>query len=415
MNLGDPVGNVELALFHARCLMQLRSLNPQANIDAILKTELTNGFQSTYYPPTVNTVGMYFGGDNGRKICYLDGVVSIAQANNLMGGYLPLGGLQINPNDNLWIQANILTYKQQMAAGHLGLTEYVDYVGYSAGGAVATALMFEESLNQSIVKRKLFTFGAPRAGGSAVRDALATAPIRRYMNDDDPIPLIPPRIQDAPLIAALISPLIWNAYSNTVHTQGGVEITSTPSLSPKDLPSKASVDAIGSLANWFFSEENDPANPHAMATYVDRLQRFLAPLPPGPAPVAPEAPAEKPQTVKRKEVARAQDRVVTAIANQQHAQFNVNEVIPDAVLFLPVRQGRVWAVQFGEKFVAQGVNEKTCRHLCRAGNDFFRSLPKQGIVDITSILEQVEKYFAFATDPSTGFAPQIQTTLPLNQ
>jgi hypothetical protein len=299
-------------------------------------------------------------------------------------------------------------------AGHLNVTEYLDYVGYSAGGAVATAMMFEEALRQSVVKRKLVTFGAPRPGGPAVRDALATAAIRRYMNDDDPIPLVPPRIQEAPLIVALLSPLIWNAYSNTTHTIGGVEITSTPSLSPAELPSKASVDAIGSLSNWFFSEEGDPTNPHAIATYVSRLTTFLAPQPPGPAPVVPGAPAEKPQTTKRKEVTKAQQRVITAIANQQHAQFNVPEVIPDSVLFTPVKQGRVWAVSFGDKFVAQGVNEKTCRHLCRAGNDFLRSLPKQGIVDLTSLLQQFEQYAAASTDPTSGFAPQIQTTLPLN-
>jgi hypothetical protein len=125
------------------------------------------------------------------------------------------------------------------------------------------------------------------------------------------------------------------------------------------------------------------------------------------------APAEDKGEDKRKDVNRQRDRIVTALSKQQHEQNSVIVNHPATVLFYPLRQGRVWAVGFGNAIVCQGVREDTCRHLCRAGNDFLRSLPKQAVVDPISLAAQFESFLAFATSPDSEWQPKLRTNLTL--
>jgi len=413
MVVDQVVGNVELALFHAGMLQQMRALNPKANMDAILSRELTNGFQSAYYPPTSSQLGVYIGGDNTRKIMYIDGIVSNVQAAQLMSGYVFHAGLGTIPNLNLWIEANKNYYLGLMSAGHMSATEYFDFVGYSAGGAVATGLNYELQRLGDVRKRKVITFGAPRPGGPGVRDAMAMSAIARWMTPDDPIPLVPPRLQDAPQLAVVIPPLTFVSYSNMVHTQGGIEVDSAGNTSEATLPSAASVNAAASLADWLTSEDGDPTNPHAMSRYVAYLTAANAAAVTPRQKIQKLAPAEDKGEDKRKDVNRQRDRIVTALSKQQHEQNSVIVNHPATVLFYPLRQGRVWAVGFGNAIVCQGVREDTCRHLCRAGNDFLRSLPKQAVVDPISLAAQFESFLAFATSPDSEWQPKLRTNLTL--
>jgi len=123
------------------------------------------------------------------------------------------------------------------------------------------------------------------------------------------------------------------------------------------------------------------------------------------------AAGEQPEELKRRDVNRARERVVNQVANMQRDQNNQIVNQPAIVLFRPVRQGRIWTVVFGDKVVAQGVREDTCRHLCRAGNDFLKSLPKQGIVDPISLAAQMENFLLFATSPDSEWVPKLQTKL----
>jgi len=68
-------------------------------------------------------------------------------------------------------------------------------------------------------------------------------------------------------------------------------------------------------------------------------------------------------------------------------------------------------VTFGDKIVAQGVRADTARHLCRAGNDFLKSLPKQGTVDPIGLAAQFENFLAFATAPESEWQPKLRTNL----
>jgi len=405
------VNDVDVGLFHARMLTLLRSTFPQSAMDQVLRQELTNGFQSVYFPPTNNTVGVYYGGDNTRKIMYLDGVVNTTQSAGLISGYSAYLGLQVINSSNTWIRSNLNTYFDMMNGNHLQTPEYCDFVGYSAGGAIAECMAFNLALTRSTLKRKVFTYGAPRPGGANVRDTLSTTPVVRYMTPADPIPLVPPRLQDAPALVALLPISIALSWSNMVHPHGGVVVTASGVTDNAVLPDQAAIDAIGSLANWYFSVDGDPNNPHALSNYVAYLIR-AAELRDRPVEkIIPQARQEVAAVERRANINAERDRVVQKIATSQRAQNAIIANEPAVVLFKPTRIGKIWAVVFGEKIVCQGVREDTCRHLCRAGNDFLRSLPKQGLVDVISLSEQLTNFLVYATALESDWLPKLKTNL----
>jgi len=409
--LDQVVGNVDLGLFHARMLTLMRSTFPQVAMDLILREQLRDGFQSRYYPPTGATVGVYYGGDNNRKVMYFDGVVTNTQAVNLISGYDKFFGLQVIRGPQVWISENLNTYLAMMEGGHLQTPTYLDLVGYSAGGAVAQCVAFELQRRRNTQRKKIFTYGGPRPGGPFVRDALSRTPVIRYLTPGDAIPLVPPRLQDAPMLVAMLPVNVMLSWSNMVHTHGGVEVAEDGTTSEVVVPSQASMNPGTSLASWYFSLDGGLTGPHAMSTYVAHL---LAASQRRETPREKEVDAgggEQQDDLKKKDVNRERDRVVQKIANSQRQQSNFIVNQPAVALFKPVRQGRLWVVSFGDKIVAQGVREDTCRHICRVGNDFLKSLPKQGIVDPIALAEQFNNFLVFATAPESEWIPKLKTNL----
>lgn len=413
MIVDQVVNNVDLALFHANMIRQMRALNPQANMDALLSTELPNGFVSHYYPPDATHVGVYVGGNRQRQIAYFDGIHSASIGAQLMGGYSRAGGLIVINGPNTWIESNLPYYLDKVGPGRQGPSEHLDLVGYSCGGAVATCLAWRLKLNASVQKTKLVTFGAPRPGGPDVRDTLSMFPVARWMTNADPIPLVPPRLQDAPQFAAAVPIGVMLSWSNMVHTQGGIVVKPDGTTVADVEPITAAMTPGTALADWMFGLESGGNNPHAISTYAAYLLEATKQYDTPRSKTRDVAPREDKTEDRKGDVNKQRDRVVTAMRVAQHQQNSIIANQPVIVLFRPQRMGRLWAVVFGDKVVAQGVREDTCRHLCRAGNDFLRSLPKQGLVDPITLAAQFESFLAFATAPESDWLPKLQTNLQL--
>jgi len=202
--------------------------------------------------------------------------------------------------------------------------------------------------------------------------------------------------------------------SNMVHTQGGIVLYPNGTMDDAIVPPEASMTPGTSLASWYFSLDGGLQGPHAMASYVTALiaanERNSLPREQN----VELAGGEDDDVDKRRDVNRARDRVAQKIALSQREQNGQIVNQPAIVLFKPVRQGRIWTVVFGDVIVCQGVREDTCRHLCRAGNDFLRSLPKQGLVDPIALMGQLEQFLAFATAPESEWIPKLQTNLDLS-
>jgi len=409
--LDENVANLELGAFHAARLQAMRGLNPQSLIDSVLRPLLPINFASIYSSPTVNRLGFYYGGNLERKILYIDGVNSVLHASYLVEGYNNFTGPGGVNAFNTWLRANKDHAFATMTAAGIGDPEYLDFVGHSAGGALATVMMDTMVQLQSPLKRKLITFGAPRAVSTAAAQRLSGSPIARYMTPDDPIPLVPPRATESPALVASkpgLTVFRWGLY---VHTQGGIVVWPNGTTTDDILPPNATMQNVLNLTNWLFAVHSEANNPHSLTQYYSMISYAASIRNTAAALVVDDAPREHSQQEDGAAITRAQRATVAAIHEAGAAQNAQPIVVPHNVLFRPVRIGRIWYVEFAGEIVITAPREDRARHIARAGNDFLRSLPKQALVDPTSMMEQFQAFFAASVEEASGFSPKIRVGL----
>ena len=410
--LDESGNNVELARVYAGLLSQMRSLNPQANIDAVLQLLLPTPFQSFYVAPSIMFPGWYVGGNVTRKVIVIDGATTLRHVSNLIGGYDNAASVGAFSPINFWLSDFADAIIASMSSAHLVTPEYFDIVGYSAGGAAGIVLKDKFVASESNIKTKVLTFGSPRAGADPMRSRLLRSPITRWMVDADPIPLIPPRVTDCPVLIMLQTLLTITRWGLYVHTQGGISLAQNGNTTAAVLPPVAEMNASTSLADWYFRQENDPNNPHSMTTYMNYLDAAIRALPRKSQQDVDDGPAEAVARLTRKQINTDQQRTRAAIYNAGHNQNAVPLVIPEITLFHVFRSSGVWCVALGERIVVQAPIEKRARAVARAGNEFLRALPRQALVDPVALLSQLETFLALAASPESGFSPTINVSLP---
>ena len=408
----NPVNNPELALFYVTMLQAMRTTNPQVAMDAILTGDIGELTVSGFSPSSGNNLAVYFGGNLSRKLLIIDGVQTSQQASAVMGGYGNILGVPTVVGNNTYIQDQANAIVGRYTLDYLFNADHVDIIGYSAGGAVALAILEIFRQREFRPKTKTSSFGSPRTGQTNIRDGLAGEAIARWMMDSDPIPLIPLRVQDAPILALMVPTGQLLNWSNFVHSAGGISIRPDGTFQASVGPLDATANPVTSVVNWYFSVEADPNNQHALSAYRAALTTAVrnASLP--AAQTAPEGPAEIPNSTKRKEVTQNQERIATAIFTQAATQTAAPITTPEPALFHVKRSGRIWYVGLGDHGVFIAGPEKRARHIARAGNDFLRSIQKQACVDPTALVGQIDAFLKLAQDPSSGFAPLINTTPP---
>jgi len=411
MLLEEPVRNPTLGRFHCRRLAELRGAAPRVSIEAAVSAE-TNAFtQAVQYIPTPDQLDAMFVTSGNHGIVYIDGVKTERHANLLLDGY---GGTVFNPGTpprNLWCQTMLEQWKTNGIFAQIQEKEHLTLAGYSAGGCFALVLAWEMRRLQTTTKIKVFNYGSPRVGGPEFRDSLSTFPIVRWMVDSDPIPLLPLRLQDAPAIAAVYSVIKILAWSNFVHTNGGVSLDSVGATAESVVPPLAAANPITSVVSWMMGVTNAPNNPHALTTYNGRFDlnaQLQAGAPPRPVNIAP---GELPTDDRRQDVNRQRVVIAAKIVEAGQAQNGPIVQAPDDAFFKPLRQGKIWYVTFGDRIICAAPIEKRARHICRAGNDFLRSLPKQAVVDPEALVDQFIAFMERASDPTGGFVPQINTSI----
>jgi hypothetical protein len=411
VRLDDPVNNVDLAYFHAGQLQQMRSLAPFNNIKSALEAQFGQPITAQLVVTNPIYPAYFIGGTPSRKIIYIDGVTFAAQATNIMDGYNNGGGPTNTNGFNPYFQNRAQQIVTTLTTTTLAQAEFVDVVGYSAGGAIACHVVDRLRTMGSLYKMRIMTFGSPRAGDEVFAARLARVAIGRWFNADDPIPLIPPRLTDVAILPLLIPLIAVLRYASFVHTHGGIQINADGSTQAEVLPSVASVNPSASLATWYFGQEGDPNNPHGLNQYRSRLLTFSDAASSARVLNVAEGRVEAPREQDRRQANQRELQVageIQAIAARQNA---FEPAVKDSVLFKAVRIGRTWCVQFGGQIVVYAGNPKRARHLARAGNDFLRSLPKQAVVDPETILSQMTSFFNQAVQPGGPVNPPINVGL----
>jgi len=367
---------------------------------------------SLFVQPSQVCPTFFFGYKVANAVLWIDGTNNLAQARAQLAGYLgsALDSWTDPVSDNLRAAAvEIFGAIRNNIGNFFG---QIHAAGWSYGGAIASVLPIVAPLaTYPDATWGVTTFGAPRVGGSQqCRDIRAACDMGRWMNDNDPIPLVPPRVADFPPILPLFGIRGCTRAENFLHPDGGVAIFSDGRVQSNNVPPAGVINFVAGITDWLLASDADPTSPHNIAQYRVRIQTALQrndghAREPAPAP-------ERPQANARREISRRAAAVVHQVQELGQVQGDIPVVVPRDKRFVWYKLGGLFITAFGDLTVATSNTKKRARHLANAGNDFLERLQAQAVVDPGALLQQFTNYVELATDPASGFTPTMNTKFP---
>jgi len=283
----------------------------------------------------------------------------------------------------------------------------VFFVGHSYGGVLAQAAAAVFKSRNPSVSVLSVTFGAPRTGDRRFTAMQSRDSNTRWMNDDDPVPLLPPSIPAAISYATGLGNEVIGRWEQFIHGGGGVVLDSDGNPTPGELPPRGQVAGGASLAAWVLktAQGGDPA--HSMSAYYDRLTKLVTRTAP-PMPARVHEARQEPSRVNDRHTQNNQ--IDAYIANIVHtgAQQQVGPiVVPPDRPFKTVKFDGLWWVTFGGQLVAVGGTRKRAGRMAVLGNDFLRRIQRQAGVDTVALKQLFGEYLDLASVPGNGFSPVI--------
>lgn len=375
--------------------------------------DVLDGLDASIFVPATNLVpAFFFGFKVANAVLWIDGTSNLGQAQAQLAGYIgrPLDSWTEPVCDNLAQAAADI-----FGAIRNGVGDFIGQIhcaGWSYGGAIASVLpIFARVGSYPDATWGVTTFGAPRVGGpQQCRDIRAACDMGRWMNDNDPIPLVPPRVADFPPILPLFGIRGCTRAENFLHPDGGVAIFSDGRVQSNNVPPAGVINFVAGITDWLLASDADPTSPHNIAQYRVRIQAALQrndghAREPAPAP-------ERPQANARREISRRAAAVVHQVQELGQVQGDIPVVVPRDKRFVWYKLGGLFITAFGDLTVATSNTKKRARHLANAGNDFLERLQAQAVVDPGALLQQFTNYVELATDPASGFTPTMNTKFP---
>lgn len=412
MIFDEPGNNLALAIRHVYSLRRFPNPMGFGGNASQMSGDFGPTFSERFFPATDLYPAAWYGGDNRKKILYIDGVRTLAQATALMNGYDNGTGPTGTNGYNPYLQNAAVHYGSLIFGPHLHVPEYIDLVGYSCGGAIAVAMGARFVQTQSVIKTRAITFGAPRTAGPTMITHLQRYSVTRWMMETDPVPLLPPSFADTPGAIFLTGLRTLQRYGSFRHTEGGIEIALSGNVEPQIIPRVASLNTSYSLASWVLGMDNNVVSGHSLHTYLDSLELALDQRTIPSQQNVREAGVEPEHAPHRRDANQGQERTRAAIANAGALQNNVPLDVPRANLFKAERIGRTWVVTFGGELILVSGREDRARSIARSGNDFLRKLPKQALVDPVSLGSQFQTFLEVAVRPDGPVHPPIRVALP---
>lgn len=343
---------------------------------------------------------------------FLDGTSSISQLEQIVLGY----------TSDLFGQGGAVYNGAMLAAAQGILAELNTFiitrpsrlylVGWSFGGAIAQMLAFPLNwLYLTPDKINVCTFGAPRWGGTAFVNALSgISNNARWMNAEDPIPLVPPTAQNSSVFALTLGVRTAVRMGNFVHVCGGLNIAASSEITASYLPTVAQANIVGSIALWAQSWQVGESNGHSLTTYSQRLttQEDLD----SQGVIIPSKRSEPPNVMQHQEVNADVHALVVNFRRQEQAQHSVPPTIPPDLAFHVVHERPLWAVYFGKFKMSTHGNRKGAHAMSRSANAFFRQTLHAGIFDTDGFISNASAFFAASADPTSGIKPEVADKVP---
>lgn len=412
MLFDDGVYSATSALKLTSMLRLIQTQNAQGLLDGFVNAETGQAVNSFLFQNQPDYPSFYYAQSAGNTLLLINGVENLAMALAFYNG--SVAGVNVLPRNqiNSWCSA-----AAQFIAGALQNRHFLTpgnfYIaGYSAGGSIAEyyAAQFVNALGIQPVR---ISFGAPKAGGVNFYGPLANTNFAlRWMNSDDPVPLIPPYQFPANSVYALGNPVWMTRAASYIHGSSGVSVNADGTYTTNAIPTQASFNPSVSIASWMFGLDGAPTGSHSLVEYARRIQLLIASFRQNQPQRVNEGPVEEPNPVGRREANAQAEEMASVIFATGAAQNAQPVTIPSGQPFFAFRTGRIWQVGFGSSVVAIGPTKKRARAMANAGNAMLRHLQSQGVVDPNAVLDRLNEYLQLASSPTGGFTPVMNITNP---
>ena len=404
----NPIQDPSLNVLLTNAIDGLYSQTPKATIDALITTAdgLAN-WQSVYSPSTDVFPSYYYGSNSAYGFVIVGGTDTVAQGNALMSGYSTGNPFMSAQDINSYLTNIAGTIAGQPDFSGVATAPVTYCVGHSLGGAVASVLaLYVQGRNLQAI-HNLITFGSPKVGTSQFGDTLTGTFVCRWMNDDDPVPLVPPTVAQAPLIATVTDIITLLAYNSMRQTQGGLQLDINGVVSTQTLPTAAVISPTTSLANWLVSLITSATSPHNTVEYRRRLSLNVTPAQVLAVRTRRRGNEEPPDPTTRAAINAEVSPKVRTILGQGAAQNLIAVQIPEADAFRSLKLSGIWYVSFRGTVVCIGGTRRKASKLARLGNQFLGHLIKQANVDPNALSSEFSSWFSDAADPTSGIKPTM--------
>ncbi len=409
--LDEQVGTFASGFWYADQLVQLfTGLNVSA-MDARLQAQTGastvvswTGRNGDLCPP------VYYGVSGQYTLILVSCVQTLNMGVNLMNGYATPAFIA-GAKENGWAKDAAQWILGQARDRHMPTTDKMVLAGYSGGGMIAQSIAqaFAGAMDGPTIR--LSTFGSPREAQASICNNLRQQDVVRWMNDTDPIPLLPPHVSQLPNFSPLLPYALAQDYVSYVHCKNGVNINAAGQLRSSELPRGAILAPTLSLGAFLLGQVTAEPGAHSIFEYRARLDRGVQATPGPETPPAP-TPIETDDGFSRGEWGSDAAAGARAIFVQGEAQSAVGTVIPPEQLPYLKKEGRIWNLYWGNTWIATGPKKKRALHLKRVMVDMLRSMQIQGVMSPAAFADQFSAYTNLATRLGTGFTPIMQDKFP---
>ena len=408
MLLLEPSTSTELSLATANMLVVLRGTLPELNLRRLAVAINPTVLRLTVEQPTVNDFGWASIQWPGTTMVLVQGLTNL----ELTQKYANAWDEPINWNRGAGVNSflwdfGFFLWQRLVATGYLPNNRII-LVGHSAGGAAVQALARLLIEQEQLRNSSVITFGSPCAGPTTFTQSISTVDMCRWMNDQDPVPCIPPRQNQSPRVFAMLSNETATNWNRMVQAHGGLSLNELGGVAPLDNTNQNLIDVQTSIIGWLQTLALMQISQHSMPTYVTRLQTRLAQYGPGSAGARPTTHSATAPRLDRAEIERARmkelGRVELAYLEQQKPPLT----IPTPYRFAHVRTGRVWNVTWMDSIVCVVPGKRKARDLARAGNTLLNRMQRCAGVSTQALEIALSEYLVSAADPTKGFSPTMQ-------
>jgi len=282
--------------------------------------------------------------------------------------------------------------------------------GHSYGGAAACALAGVLTNAGVVSDLQVCSFGAPRPGDKSLSLLLQQFTVRRYMNDNDPVPRFPPHATEAPLAyLALPFPVALN-WSLFVQPQGGVVLAPSGSVQTRSLPPSVLPISDVDLLGWALSDKGFFATGHRIAEYQFRVAEAAAAASAFPPSLTtgtgPEA--DDPLTADKLTALLAGSGVNPSPFGG--SSMSQGYIPPEYRATFFKAMPLDYRVRWMGFTVLAGLNRSNARALARGINGWLRRMQGAKSADHTAFNAALAAYWLVCVSSSLGFNPPLNVT-----